>query len=166
MTKYITDNIEIESQIIEEAKTYPPVTFLREIKKEKGGFETFGETKLVNHYLDQGIPKEVINMAIHYILVIMDNAVIHKNYLDALMISWSQSDLITAEMVMEFIKKNNRRIKKVKKKEEISAVVEKVEFDSKEDQEIAIKRQLDLLIKKGYLESYFFEKDSTVKLKY
>lgn len=149
MTKYRADNIEIENQIIEEAKTYPPVTFLREIKKENGGYETFRETKLVNHYLDQGIPKEVINMAIHYILVVMDNAVIHKNYLDALMISWSQSGLITAEMVMEFIKRNNRRIKKVKKKEEISAVVEKVEFDSKEDQEIAIKRQLDLLIKKG-----------------
>lgn len=83
-----------ELEIITQSKKIAPVTFLRAIKREKGGFETNTEVRLLEELIGRNLlPKSVINIIINYILVIQNQAVINANYLNAIANDWAQKKL-------------------------------------------------------------------------
>ncbi|MBO0451127.1 DnaD domain protein [Candidatus Enterococcus murrayae] len=166
MNEQVNDLTNTERQLIEQAKTISPANFLESIKRQKGSFATKAEIDLVTKYLDKGISKEVINMALSYILVIQNNSIVQKKYIEVLLNNWIQSGLTSAEMVMSHVKVQQKEIKKTKKGKRHEFNTEKIEFNSKEDMEVALKRQLEILKERGFIESYSFEKDYTIKLKY
>ncbi|MDT2573766.1 DnaD domain protein [Enterococcus raffinosus] len=100
-----------ELEIITQSKKIAPVTFLRAIKREKGGFETNTEVRLLEELIGRNLlPKSVINIIINYILVIQNQAVINANYLNAIANDWAQKKITTPEEAISHVRKNNQKL--------------------------------------------------------
>ncbi|MBM7711651.1 DnaD domain protein [Enterococcus xiangfangensis] len=100
-----------ELEIIAQSKKIAPVTFLRAIKREKGGFETNTEVRLLEELIGRNLlPKSVINIIINYILVIQDQAVINANYLNAIANDWAQKKIVTPEGAIAHVRENNQKL--------------------------------------------------------
>lgn len=167
MTNSTQNLTDIEKKIIHEARTIAPIPFLRALKINLGGFQTQAECRLVETFLEEDVPSEVINMAIHYILVVQKNANLNKNYFSALMKNWSQNNLTDAELVLHYVKENyNNKLISKKKDTKEAAPIEPITFESSEDKEIALKRQLDLMVKQGLIDTYTFKKNSIISIQY
>ena len=100
-----------ELEIITQSKKIAPVTFLRAIKREKGGFETNTEVRLLEELIGRNLlPKSVINIIINYILVIQNQAVINANYLNAIANDWAQKKITTPEAAIAHVRQNNQKL--------------------------------------------------------
>lgn len=98
-----------ELEVIAQSKKIAPVTFLRAIKREKGGFETNTEVRLLEELISRNLlPKSVINIIINYILVIQNQAVINANYLNAIANDWAQKKIISPEAAIAHVRENNQ----------------------------------------------------------
>lgn len=100
-----------ELEIIAQSKKIAPVTFLRAIKREKGGFETNTEVRLLEELIGRNLlPKSVINIIINYILVIQNQAVINANYLNAIANDWAQKKIVSPEAAITHVRENNQKL--------------------------------------------------------
>ncbi|MGX7124394.1 DnaD domain protein [Enterococcus viikkiensis] len=100
-----------EREIINQSKKIPPVTFLRAIKREKGGYETNTEVRLLEELIGRNLlPKSVINIIVNYILVIQNQAVINANYLNAIANDWAQKKITTPEAAIAHVRDNNQKL--------------------------------------------------------
>lgn len=100
-----------EQEIINQSKKIAPVTFLRAIKREKGGFETNTEVRLLEELISRNLlPKSVINIIVNYILVIQDQAVINANYLNAIANDWAQKKILTPEAAITHVRENSQKL--------------------------------------------------------
>lgn len=87
-----------EISVIKHAKQTAPANYLRSIKYQKNGFVTSNETWLLKELVEQSpLSREVINILLHYILVIQKAVVLDKNYATKIANDWAQSDIKTAE---------------------------------------------------------------------
>ncbi len=87
-----------EISVIHHAKNTPPGRYLKSIKDQRNGFVTSNETWLLKELVEQSpLSKEVINILLHYILVIQKAVVLDKNYATKIANDWAQSDVKTAE---------------------------------------------------------------------
>ena len=109
---------ERERELINQSKSISPVTFLRSIKAAKNGFETDNEVKIVKDLVNRNIfPTSVINILIHYILVVKENEVIHKNFFDSIASSWAQKKITTPEeAILSFRENKNKLVPKTQSK--------------------------------------------------
>lgn len=100
-----------ELEIIAQSKKIAPVTFLRAIKREKGGFETNTEVRLLEELIGRNLlPKSVINIIINYILVIQNQAVINANYLNAIANDWAQKKITSPEAAITHVRENSQKL--------------------------------------------------------
>lgn len=87
-----------EMSVINHAKRAAPGNYLKSIKEQKNGFITTNETWVLKELVEQSpLSKEVINILLHYILVIQGSVVLEKNYAMKIANDWAQSDVNTAE---------------------------------------------------------------------
>ena len=87
-----------EMSVINHAKQTAPGNYLKSIKEQKNGFITTNETWVLKELVEQSpLSKEVINIMLHYILVIQGSVVLEKNYAMKIANDWAQSDVKTAE---------------------------------------------------------------------
>lgn len=87
-----------EISIIEHARIATPAHYLQSIKDQQNGFVTSNETWVLKELVEQSpLSKEVINILIHYILVIQKSVILEKNYATKIANDWAQSDIKTAE---------------------------------------------------------------------
>jgi len=87
-----------ETSVINHAKETAPANYLGSIKEQKGGFVTSNETWVLKELVEQSpLNKEVINILLHYILVIKEGVVLEKNYAMTIANDWAQSGIKTAE---------------------------------------------------------------------
>lgn len=87
-----------EMSVINHAKRAAPGNYLKSIKTQKNGFITTNETWVLKELVEQSpLSKEVINILLHYILVIQGSVVLEKNYAMKIANDWAQSDVKTAE---------------------------------------------------------------------
>lgn len=94
-----------EISVINSSKNLSPVDFLVSIKEQKGGFVTNSELQMVERLVQLAVlPKSVINILIHFILVIQDNKNLNKNYLEIIANDWSQSNIKTPEQAVLKVK--------------------------------------------------------------
>lgn len=100
-----------EQEIIAQSKRIPPVTFLRAIKQEKGGFVTNTEVRLLEELISRNLlSMSVINVLVHYILVVKDFGAINANYLNAIANDWAQKKISTAEDAISHVRENNQKM--------------------------------------------------------
>lgn len=86
-------------------ENYSPMLFLESIKDQKRGFITDNERYTVEGLMKRSsLPDSVINLLIHYILVIQDNASLNKTYAESIANDWAQSQVKTPEDALEKVK--------------------------------------------------------------
>lgn len=96
-----------EQAIIVESETIPPIEYLQAIKAQKNGFSTTAEERLVEGLLSRHIlPKAVINILINYVLVILDNANLNANFINAIANDWAQRKIQTPDAAITHLRKN------------------------------------------------------------
>lgn len=94
-----------EISVIQHAKAAAPAHYLRSIKDQKKGFVTSNEIWVLKELVEQSpLNKEVINILLHYILVIQKSVVLEKNYATKIANDWAQDNIKTAEEAVSKIK--------------------------------------------------------------
>ncbi len=94
-----------EIAIIQHAKRAVPVNYLESIKDQKGGFVAQTERYVIKDLVEQSpLDREVINILMHYILVINNSPTLDKNYTMKIANDWAQNGVRTAEDAVSKIK--------------------------------------------------------------
>lgn len=87
-----------ENQVINHAKQMAPANYLQSIKDQKGGFVTSNETWVLKELVESSrLSKDVINILLHYILVVKESVILEKNYAMKIANDWAQSKVRTPE---------------------------------------------------------------------
>lgn len=92
-------------EIIDVAKSMSPYDYLKSIKDQRHGIVSSSEKWLIKELMDYAkFPKEVLNILIHYILVVKNNTQVSKNFALKIADDWAQKGVTSAEDALEVIK--------------------------------------------------------------
>ncbi|CAJ2234722.1 Replication initiation and membrane attachment protein [Fructilactobacillus sanfranciscensis] len=106
-----------EQQLIKTAKNYAPLVFLNALKKEKNGYATSSEERVISQLVERMVLKtDVINMLIYLLLVDYNYPTLNKNLVDTIANDWSQNHIQTAEQALKQIKTRDSKINAEKSK--------------------------------------------------
>ncbi len=98
----LTDN---EINLIEASEEISPYDFMTSIKEQKGGYVTKNEEWTLQEILSKAnLPSAVINILIHYILVIRDNPIFEKALAYKISNDWAQNKVVSPEMALQKVK--------------------------------------------------------------
>ena len=99
-------------RLITLAKEMTPFDFMTSIKQQRNGYVSNGEQRIILDLVQVGtIPSEVINILIHYVLVVKNNPTINKNLMDTIANDWSQKGIQTAEQAIEAVRQRDKEFK-------------------------------------------------------
>lgn len=94
-----------EAAVIRHAKQTAPANYLRSIKDQKGGFVTSDELWVLKELVESSrLSKDVINILLHYILVVKEAVVLEKRYAMKIANDWAQSGVRTPEQAIQKVK--------------------------------------------------------------
>lgn len=97
-----------EIDVITSCERIAPLIFLKAIKEQKGGFVSNNERWTVENLKEQSpLPDEVINMLIHYSLVVLDNPSLNQNMVNAIANNWAQKKVYKASEALKQVKAFN-----------------------------------------------------------
>ena len=114
-----TPQLQAIQRLITLAKEMTPFDFMTSIKQQRNGYVSNGEQRIVLDLVQVGtIPSEVINILIHYVLVVKNNPTINKNLIDTIANDWSQKGIQTAGQAIEAVRQRDKEFK-VSRKEKI-----------------------------------------------
>ena len=103
-------------RLITFAKEMTPFDFMTSIKQQRNGYVSNGEQRIILDLVQVGtIPSEVINILIHYVLVVKNNPTITKNLMDTIANDWSQKGIQTAEQAIEAVRQRDKEFKASRK---------------------------------------------------
>lgn len=95
-----------EKQLVEASQMNSPIAFASSVKQQKGGYLSTQEKYIIEEVTKSSRLKlEVINILIHYILVIKDNETIHANFAHSIANNWAQKQVVSAAQAIEQVKK-------------------------------------------------------------
>ena len=98
------------------AKEMTPFDFMTSIKQQRNGYVSNGEQRIILDLVQVGtIPSEVINILIHYVLVVKNNPTINKNLMDTIANDWSQKGIQTAEQAIDAVRQRDKEFKASRK---------------------------------------------------
>ena len=84
--------------LIQESENIP-IAFLKAIKAEKNSFMTDSEQWLIKSLVERSpLPNSVINVLVHYVLVVQNNAALSGNYVNNIAAQWSELKLVRQKM--------------------------------------------------------------------
>ena len=90
-------------------KAYVPLEFLEILKNELGSFVTANERYAVKTLVEkQMLPNEVINVLIHYLLVVQDSSTILKGTFERIAADWTKKKIRNAQEAMTYVKSFTR----------------------------------------------------------
>ena len=99
------------------AKEMTPFDFMTSIKQQRNGYVSNGEQRIILDLVQVGtIPSEVINILIHYVLVVKNNPTINKNLMDTIANDWSQKGFKQLNKPLMLFAKEIKSLKQVGKK--------------------------------------------------
>lgn len=81
----------------------PSKRFLSTLKKSLGGFVSGDENWLVDDLKNNGLPPEVINVLIHYLLVQQKQPSLNKTLVNRIANEWKQNSIYSAELAVRYI---------------------------------------------------------------
>ncbi|SEK27732.1 replicative DNA helicase loader DnaB [Carnobacterium iners] len=91
--------------LIEASEGISPYEFMTSIKEQKGGYVTNNEEWTLREILSKAnLPASVINILIHYVLVIRNNPIFEKSLAYKISNDWAQNDVVSPEMALEKVK--------------------------------------------------------------
>lgn len=102
-------------QIIRLAQELTPFDFITSIKKQRNGYVTKGEQRLLMDLIQLSqLPTSVINILVHYLLVVKNNPTLTKNLTDTIANDWGQKGITDAEQAIELVRQRekNRQVKR------------------------------------------------------
>ena len=103
-------------RLITLAKEMTPFDFMTSIKQQRNGYVSNGEQRIILDLVQVGtIPSEVINILIHYVLVVKNNPTITKNLMDTIANDWSQKGIQSAEQAIEAVRQRDKEFKASRK---------------------------------------------------
>lgn len=103
-------------RLITLAKEMTPFDFMTSIKQQRNGYVSNGEQRIILDLVQVGtIPSEVINILIHYVLIVKNNPTINKNLMDTIANDWSQKGIQTAEQAIEAVRQRDKEFKASRK---------------------------------------------------
>lgn len=95
-----------EIEIINSAYEFTPVEYLQSIKEQKDGYVLAKELKTLEDVLNQSkLPPEVVNLLIHYVLVIRGNSKIDGSLLHSIANDWRQKGVNSPEKALSYVKR-------------------------------------------------------------
>lgn len=95
-----------EINVILSSEGSPPMLYLKAIKKQKKGFVTDNERWTVENIRKQSaLPDAVINVMIHYILVVQNNASLNQKLANAIANDWAQDGIRAPEDAIRKVQK-------------------------------------------------------------
>ena len=101
----LKDLTETEASVIRHAKQTAPAAYLRSIKDQKKGFVTSDELWILKELVESAhLSKDVINILLHYILVVKEAVVLEKRYAMKIANDWAQSEVQTPEQAIQKVK--------------------------------------------------------------
>ena len=104
--------------LVKVAKSLNCMDFLASIKKQRHGYVANSEQRVITDIIElSGLPNEVVNILIHYLLVVKENATITKNFADTIANDWSQRQLKTAEEAVNAVKNRDKVIQTKREKQ-------------------------------------------------
>ena len=117
--------------LVKVAKKMNCMEFLESIKKQRHGYVAASEQRVLRDLVDlSGLPNEVINILIHYILVVQDNANMTKNFADAIANDWGQRQLKTAEDAINVVRMREKEVH-IKREQKAKQVTTKRNYQQK-----------------------------------
>lgn len=91
--------------LIRESEKYAPMAFLKAIKAEKKSFVTDSEQWLLKSLVERSpLSNSVINVLIHYVLVVQNNAALPASYVNNIAAQWSEMQVKTAEEAIKHVR--------------------------------------------------------------
>lgn len=116
-TLRLTGFSEEEINVILSCDTVAPLLFLKAIKTQKGGFVSANERFTVETLKKQSsLPDSVINMLIHYSLVVQEHASLNQNMVMSIANDWAQKKIYSPEEALNQVKKLQETKNQPKKK--------------------------------------------------
>ncbi|AQP52885.1 hypothetical protein CBF34_06865 [Vagococcus penaei] len=96
---------EPEIEVIKMCDQLPPMVFLQALKEQRGGFVSSNERWLIENLTKQSsLPNSVINMLIHYMLVVQDKPSLNQNIANSIANDWAQSETFSPELALTKVK--------------------------------------------------------------
>ncbi|MCF1684899.1 DnaD domain protein [Tetragenococcus halophilus] len=96
---------ENDIQLVKIAQTSAPMDFLQAIKNEKHNFVTDPETWLLKTLVERSpLPNSVINVLIHYILVVKKNSFLQSNFVNQIATDWSELEINSPEQAIKHVR--------------------------------------------------------------
>jgi len=96
---------ENDIQLVKIAQTSAPMDFLQAIKNEKHNFVTDPETWLLKTLVERSpLPNSVINVLIHYILVLKKNSFLQSNFVNQIATDWSELEINSPEQAIKHVR--------------------------------------------------------------
>jgi len=96
---------ENDIQLVKIAQSSAPMDFLQAIKNEKHNFVTDPETWLLKTLVERSpLPNSVINVLIHYILVVKKNSFLQSNFVNQIATNWSELEINSPEQAIKHVR--------------------------------------------------------------
>ena len=96
-TSFSTHDLEL----IDTCKQIEPIIFLNAIKDQKQSFVVDQETRLVNSLVERSpLTDSVINVLIHYILVVQKNSTLQPNFINRIATDWAERGITEPEQAI------------------------------------------------------------------
>lgn len=107
---------ERDIELIKTSEKTAPFDFLESIKTEKKSYVTDNETWLLRSLVERSpLPNSVINILIHYVLVIQNNSTLQGNFVNAIATNWSEKGFKAPETAIKYVREY---VKEAKEKQE------------------------------------------------
>lgn len=96
---------ENDIQLIKIAQNSAPMDFLQAIKNEKHNYVTDQETWTMKTLVERSpLPNSVINVLVHYVLVIKKNSFLQANFVNQIATNWSELEIISPEQAIKHVR--------------------------------------------------------------
>lgn len=96
---------ENDIQLVKIAQSTAPMDFLQAIKNEKHSYVADQETWLLKTLVERSpLPNSVINVLVHYILVIKKNSFLQANFVNQIATNWSELEMNSPEEAIKHVR--------------------------------------------------------------
>ncbi|MCD5003478.1 DnaD domain protein [Enterococcus saccharolyticus] len=108
---------EMDLELVQMSEETAPVDFLQAIKREKHSFVTDSESWLLKSLVEKSpLPNSVINVLMHYVLVIQKNSTLQANFVNKIATDWSEIGIKSPEAaiqhVRQLVKESKEKVKR------------------------------------------------------
>lgn len=92
--------------MIEVSSQFSPMEFITNIKQQTKGYVSRGEESVIGDLVKKSnLPTPVINILIHYVLIVQKNVMFERNFAEKIANDWAQNGVTTPEEAMEKVKR-------------------------------------------------------------